>query len=130
MRHDVPGGWIEVRDDPATTPERLRRPVKRAMMRAAGSRDLVRAFDVSVPENERPPIPDDMIGVFDEMNDAAAAALVTAWSFEGPVTVEALADLPGNTYDAIRVIVAPHAMALMPDFTAAGMADPKAPGGA
>jgi hypothetical protein len=62
---------------------------------------------------------------FSEWNDALAIALIENWSFGDEVTLDALLDLPGGTYDEIRNITAPYVSELMPSFGPTD--DPKAP---
>lgn len=116
MRHDLPsGGWIEVRD-PRRVPEKMRRPVKAAIMTLARAGGL-KADELSV----------EMIGMADVIDDLAIVALVSEWSFERPITVETVGELEGDDYDEVRRILAPHVKELMPRFDPSGVKDPKAP---
>ena len=81
---------------------------------AAGGDDAAAAVDE-----------DTISGMF-EFNDLLAIALVKEWSFDVPVTLENLLDLPSGSYDAIQKVVAPLLEPLMPSFTPDGVDDPKA----
>jgi hypothetical protein len=52
-----------------------------------------------------------------EANDACVLALVTSWSFEEPVTMEGLQELPLQDYEKLRAICAPAVRAATVDFS-------------
>jgi hypothetical protein len=109
MRVDVFNGWVDLRD-PELVPERLRRPVVQASISAVGLADI----DIEAPENAEKVA--SVIGFFSEFNDLVAVAMLEAWSFDSVISVASLQDLPGRTYDNIRVAVAPFISKLLPDF--------------
>jgi hypothetical protein len=130
---DVPGGWIVLRD-PAEVTTRQRRPVQRAMRKlspettnrlgALNQRRELAEKDgdqesLSLIANEIQEcyggLPDAEVDALDEANDAASAALVAAWSFPGPVSYEAVLDLPAKAGDALRAVVAPYVGAMFVD---------------
>lgn len=111
-RHEIPGGWVVLRD-PEVVPERLRRPL------FANSVKMQQFADMEQVSSEA-------LEALSEYNDLLAIAMIQEWSFGGEVTANALLDLPGNTYDAIRKLVAPFVTKLVPDFSVDGADDPKA----
>jgi hypothetical protein len=116
-RHDISGGWVELRD-PKKVPEKLRRPVKYAVFASQNVAAAVEAKTLTV---------DQFVSV-DALTDAAIVALVAEWSFEQPLTGDGLLDLPGDAYDAVTELVKDHVLELMPNYSSDGMSDPKAPG--
>lgn len=130
--------WIELRDPDLVT-ERLRRPITtrmallerhgftRALLHAKQSekalakddneqtRQAARAAEESLAEVLTP----ESLELLNEINDYSAVAIISAWSFDAPVTLDGLLDsVPRWAYDEIRQAVAKPAMALMPDFSA------------
>ena len=118
MRVEVFAGWIELRD-PELVPERLRRPVVAQSVKAAKFGDIdLEAADVDSDTAS------EALEFFSDLNDRLAMALIEAWSFPEPITIDGLLNLGGKTYDSIRQEVAPFVAKLMPDFGATD--DPKA----
>ena len=103
MRVEVYSGWIQLRD-PELVPERLRRPV---FEKSATGSALVED-DSIVDENT--------MKFFSEFNDLVAVAMISEWSFEFPVSLDGMLDLPSKTYDDIRKVVSPYINELIPDF--------------
>ena len=118
MRVEVFGGWVELRD-PELVPERLRRPLVSKSVKAAQFADL--DLEASDTDGEQA---SQAVDFFSELNDLLALALVEAWSFSEPITIDGLMNLPGKSYDSIRKEVAPLVSKLMPDFGVTD--DPKA----
>ena len=96
---DVPGGWITLRD-PKKVKERDRRPIlaKASQLRSSMDSESV-----------------DLVGAY-ELNDLVAVALIEAWSWDVPVSIESLTDLETASYDAIQRATAPMLSAMMPSF--------------
>ena len=116
---DIEGGWVVLRD-PKEVPERLRRPIlAKASKIGTQAQALANGDESGVDE-------DTISGMF-EFNDLLAIALIKEWSFDAPVTVDNLLDLPANSYDAIQKVVAPLLEPLMPSFSVEDSSDPKAP---
>lgn len=114
-KHEIVGGWVDLRE-PREVPERLRRPiVVKAGAIGKAAQNIANADEVSVDE--------DTLSAMFEFNDLLVIALAKAWSFEEPITLEGLGNLPGNTYDALQKIVAPMVTDLMPSFEATPDAD-------
>lgn len=104
MRVEVFSGWITLRD-PKLVPERLRRPV---FMKS------VAAVQFATEEDEAPN--ENALQFFSEFNDLLAVAMISEWSFDTPITVDGLQDLPSRTYDDVRKTVSPYISDLIPDF--------------
>lgn len=100
--HDLPsGGYVQLRD-PEDVTERQRRPL-RVLMATMGDVDFRR------PTAEQ-------LDKLNDANDLLAVILISSWSFDDDVTVEAIADLPGPDYDEILRLVAPMFMKVCPSF--------------
>ena len=100
MKQDVFNGWVVLRD-PQSVSEKHRRPVFEKSAEGMGF------TEEASPEAVR---------FFNEFNDLLAVALVEEWSFDAPITVEGLLELPGRTYDDVRRLVTPFLGELIPDF--------------
>lgn len=111
MRVEVFSGWVQLRD-PELVPERLRRPV------------FQKSADAAIFANDEDEISNEMMAFFSDFNDLLAVAMISEWSFDFPVSVEGMLDLPSRTYDDVRKAVAPFIKKLIPDFGADP--DPKA----
>lgn len=106
-RHTVGDGWVELRD-PKHVSERNRRPIiaKATAMQSVAQK--VQQEDGSFTEDE--------FNSLYSFNDLVAVALISAWSWEHPITVDGLLDLAAGDYDAILKLTAPLVTALMPSF--------------
>ncbi len=113
----VGSGWVMLRD-PKMVPERLRRPI---MAQAASIQQVARELTTSI-DAESSASKESVLSLYD-FNDLVAIALISEWSWDAPVTVEALQDLPGSEYDEIQKLVSPLIGDLMPDFTPDPAAD-------
>jgi hypothetical protein len=102
MRVEIFSGWIQLRD-PELVPERLRRPVFEKSVQGSA---LFNDEDMD----------SDTIKFFSEFNDLLAIAMISEWSFDLPVTLDGLLDLPIKAYDDVRNAVAPFIDKLIPDF--------------
>lgn len=109
-KHDVAGGWVELRD-PKEVPERLRRPILLKGNTIAKQSAAIADGSVEASNIDE----DTLAGMFD-FNDLLAIALIAGWSFSEPITVEGLGNLPGKTYDSVQRLVAPLITDVMPDF--------------
>lgn len=116
MRVELPDGqWCQLRD-PKKVPERLRRPCEQVVflmsteMRIwmAQNEDLEVGDDLVAFVSKMPQFSREDVDLLSQMTDLAAVALIAEWSFDGvPVSLDALMDLPGDTYDAIKEAVQP-----------------------
>jgi hypothetical protein len=104
MRVEVYSGWIQLRE-PELVPERLRRPVFEKSVSG-----------VSFVDNEDATINEDTMKFFSEFNDLVAIAMISEWSFEAPLTIDGMLDLPSKSYDEIRTAVSPFVTKLIPSF--------------
>lgn len=127
---DLPDGdWAMLRD-PAKVPERLRRPVAIAStglfadIRAAKAMASIDVDDVQAVADT---LDGDLFDRFQALNDLVIVALVSEWSFELPISVEAVGELPADAYDLLRRETARDVSALMPDFSPSP--DPSSPTG-
>jgi len=106
----VGSGWVMLRD-PKMVPERLRRPI---MAQAASIQQVARELTASI-DTDSAASKESVLSLYD-FNDLVAVALISAWSWDAPVTVESLQDLPGSEYDEIQKLVSPLIGELMPNF--------------
>lgn len=122
------GGHAELRD-PKLVPERLRRPVMRTYVTfLALFVDEVDGDGRPITDKlgrpvKSPPTTPEALDVASELNDVLALALIGSWSFDTPPSLEALQDLPGADYDAVRAAVSPLLQAVLPDFGPSGDQD-------
>jgi hypothetical protein len=118
----LPDGWADLAD-PKKVPERRRRTVTRAMA-------ALFAYRAQHPEavgiealGDVPAVPavttEDELELMDVLNSAVILALVERWSLGDTVTAEALLDLPGDTFDALRDACTPLFPGLLPTYAAA-----------
>lgn len=112
-------GWADLAD-PKKVTERKRKPVLRAMAAHLG----VQAAQ-PVSEDGTGALTEDSIEAMSALSEAVMVALVTAWSFPAPITLDGLQDLPGDAYDALRDACGSFTGALLPSFAAD--TDPKDP---
>lgn len=123
-RENLPGGgWADLRD-PADIPERLRRPARAIQMKLArdpafggvvaeASKKGVAALkDIGEAEAAQmmAQMGDESAGLIDELNDRLIVARVVGWSYEAPVSMDALLDLPGPDYDRLKELCAEGAL--------------------
>lgn len=106
-------GWALLRD-PAKVPERLRRPVTSLATRL---QPQIRALQAVADAERDGDLTADAVDRFEELNDLAIVALVAEWSYDFPISVETVGDLPGDAYDELRRATAKQALALIPDFS-------------
>lgn len=113
----LPDGAHALMRAPRTVAERLRRPVANARNRLGA---MLPDLPPGTPEDEQKrrygqamlPHPELMNAV----DDALIVALVSAWSFEFPVTMETVGDLPSPAYDALKEECERLAPELFPSF--------------
>jgi hypothetical protein len=119
-RQSLQGGWVEYRE-PENVPERLRREVTKLSTKGAKFSTLAETDPAEMNEDEL----ESMTDFMSAFNDSVALALVSAWSFDAPVTKDGLLDLPASAYDEIVKHCTPLVSRLMPNFGVD--TDPKAP---
>lgn len=127
----LPSGKTAVLRDPQQVSERARRPVTRLQARIAAGPvgELLRRKD-TLTDAEFEAEAMSLMGsedfaLLDEVNDLLIVALVASWSYDAPVTLDSVLDLPQQDYEALKRAVAPHVTALMPDFSTSP--DPDSP---
>lgn len=128
--HVLPSGATVVLWDVGQVTERYRRPITRlsAQLHASGvgkaladARAAEEAGEPAVPVSLDPAALD----LMSALNDAVAAAMTASWSYAFPVSVDAMLDLPGEDYEALRTLTAPYVVPLLPSF--APTPDPESP---
>lgn len=124
------GGWVDLRDQ-ADVSERLRRPVRKLQMILAADpafsgvvKNAAQGGITSV-DDVSPGMAAEMMSTMGagsvdmmmDLQDHAIMSRVMGWSFEFPVTLDSLQDLPGLAYDEISKLCAPGALDNGPDFS-------------
>lgn len=107
--------WAEIRN-PKEVPERLRRPVSQALL-VMGKNQSTLTDDA--PESMSP----EALSSFESLNDLLILARVKAWSYDLPITMESVLDLPSYSYNILRQETASGMMEMMPDFSSSDAPD-------
>jgi len=122
-------GWAELRD-PAAVPVRLRRPVEKmlfdisqsngteALANNAGNQEQAAAELAANIDGE-------LFSKFNDLNDLLILARVAAWSFDLPITLDSVLDLPAGDYYLLQEATAKDITEMMPNF--AQDTDPSSP---
>jgi hypothetical protein len=124
----MPNMYVDLRD-PLEIPERLRRPVRKLQLLLANDGAFsevvsdavakgVASVDDFTPEQTARMV-SQMGGaadLLDELNDRMVLERVMGWSFDQPVTMDGLQELPGPVYDELRELCSTNADA-GPDFS-------------
>lgn len=114
MHTTLRGGWVQYRE-PEDVPERLRRRVVQIGAQLATLGERAEAGQVTAEDME----------LLSQMNDAIAVCLIVSWSWDAPITVEGLQELPVSAYDEIVKYGQTVVERLLPNFTV--NPDPKVP---
>lgn len=137
-RIELPGGWAELRPVSDIT-ERMRRPVKRASTKLTsfpsfmnavaegqaateGGREMTMAEQMAIAASMG-----EAFDVLEEVQDLLVVAACRGWSWDFPVSVDNVLDLPTPALDALRKAVGPYQGALNPGFEPTP--DPESPTG-
>jgi hypothetical protein len=138
----LPGGQSATLRRPEDVSERLRRPISRAMR---GVRPGIQERGQVIARMDDGPdgrptaeklaaqaalqydMTNEEADAYQDAGDYAAVALIEHWTFDLPISVDGLLDLPARTLDALRVAIAPHVSALFVD--ASPDPNPTAPSG-
>lgn len=120
-RENINGGWVDFRE-PEDVPERLRRKVTTMSARAIRIAGKFKTADEAPDEIEAG---EEELSFLLDFNDAVAICLVMGWSWDAPVTIEGLMELPAHAYDHIVRHGQANMARLLPNFTVDP--DPKAP---
>ena len=100
------GAWAELRN-PRSVPERLRRPVTKMMFQISQQQTETINNDFVDPE---------MVLVYSELNDLLIVARVAAWSYDLPISVDSVLDLPGDAYEILQAKAAESMTEMIPNF--------------
>lgn len=125
-RIPLPGGWADLRPVCDIT-ERMRRPIKRLSARLASYPAFMEAIQEAEAKGDGANMsPEDQMrvaatmgdafDVLEELQDQLVIAAVRGWSWDFPVTTDAVLDLPTPALDGLRAAVAPYQNALNPNF--------------
>lgn len=123
------GGWAELRPHEQVS-ERQRRPILALMVRmhetgafataedddedAAG--DTAAAVDTAAAADEASTMSGGKLALIEELNDLLIVARVVRWSYGDGVDRDAVLDLPGPVYDALRDAAGADSHRLVPNF--------------
>lgn len=123
-RENLPGGgWADLRDM-AEVSERLRRPIRAIQIKLARDPafggvvaeaskkgvDAVKGIGEAEAAQMVTQMGDESAALLDELNDRAIIARVVGWSYDEPVSMDALLDLPGPAYDQLKALCAEGAL--------------------
>jgi len=129
-RIELPNGaWANLRT-PSAVPERLRRPVTKAMFVVASGTAGKALMDVDqdlsdeakaaqVAQSLNP----DTLDLYSNLNDLLIVARVSEWSYDLPITLDGVLDLPSNAYEVLQEVTAQGILEMMPNFTASADKD-------
>lgn len=136
---NLPGeNWALLRD-PGDVSERLRRPfvnlqrrligsgVGKVLMDLAPDGDVEKVDDRKTMEALRPVIADPDFEIIEDLNDLLVVALVAEWSFEAPVTLDAVLDLPNAVRTALVTACEPLVGPLVGETPDEDLFDPASP---
>jgi hypothetical protein len=136
---NLPGeNWALLRD-PGDVSERLRRPfvnlqrrligsgVGKVLMDLAPDGDVEKVDDRKTMEALRPVIADPDFEIIEDLNDLLVVALVAEWSFEAPVTLDAVLDLPNAVRTALVAACEPLVGPLVGETPDEDLFDPASP---
>lgn len=101
---DLPDGQWALLVDPEDVTERKREPLTDLMFEAGALQ-----ADADAP-------PPEAVRMMMRAEYAVIAALVSEWSFDLPVTVDGVLDLPGRAYKTLKEATAGKMVELLPDF--------------
>lgn len=100
MRHEVSFGWVELRD-----PRMVKDRERKALLK----------FAAGMKQDQVEEIGQALFQVHDFEN-LFAVTFIDAWSFDEPVTVDGIGDLPWVTRNEITELIAPMWKELFPNF--------------
>jgi hypothetical protein len=143
---DLPsGGWAILRD-PDTITVKMRKPLQRVQMRVGFDADLqavVRyqmrvqrellaarkaaadagvefddeSFEPSLPQTvKQSALSDEQLDLLGDLATVTTVTLIESWSFDAPVSRDALEDLPPKDFDALVEAAAKYRDDLLPSF--------------
>ena len=59
----------------------------------------------------------DTLDMYSNLNDLLIVARVESWSYDLPVTLDNVLDLPSNAYEILQEVTAKDITEMMPNFT-------------
>jgi hypothetical protein len=101
---ELPNGQHALLRDPEMVPEKYRRPYERLRVKMGA---LTADIPETLPEKERERLAGLAVmtkapELIDGLDDALMLALVEAWSYEVPVTLDGLLELPSKAIDTLK----------------------------
>ena len=113
-------GWAE-RRDPAAVPVRLGRPVEKMLFEISQANGVDALANNAGNEIEAAAeivanIDTDLFSKFNDLNDLLILARVAAWSFDMPITLDSVLDLPAGDYYILQEATAKDITEMMPNF--------------
>lgn len=125
IRVSLPSGATADLRPSADVTERQRRPIKRIQAQLGAKPAFVAAIgeakDVEGELSAEAQLKiaagmGDAFELLEQLNDFLVAAVVAGWSYDFPVSADAVQDLSGRDLDALREKVAPYMAELSPGF--------------
>lgn len=123
MRIDLPDGHHAELRDPTKVSERLRRPCLAAATDMASEKGAMEALQVADDNEALKLVSADTITKLGRLNDLVIVALVESWSYDVPIDVDTLLDLPGDAYTQLLADTAPLITDLLPNMSPDGAVD-------
>lgn len=133
-KHEVPGGWVELRDTDEVS-ERFARRMRALQFQMSTNADVMKVIssqdDLKGALEANPELAvqvgaaiSSAMPVIDQLGDVTIVARVTSWSFGMPCTEDSVLDLPGPAYEALKELCADTLAAIRVDTEPSP--DPKA----
>jgi hypothetical protein len=127
------GSWAQIRDAKELTVGGQRK-IQQAVVRvSAETQEAMRRNEKRKKgtDPEAFTMPPEDFAALNEANDMCILALVREWSFDEPVTLEGLQELPLQDYEMLRAICAPAVRSATVDFAPSedNQVDPNSPFG-
>ena len=110
------GGWADIKA-PTAVSERNRRPVEKALLAIAQS-SAMKDLESPTVADVAATIDSASFDRFAALNDLLIIARVSAWSFDFPVNLDNVLDLPGEDYKTLQEATAEGITEMMPNFSA------------
>jgi hypothetical protein len=85
--------------------------MEKAQAKLEAGKKLTKAESDALSEDLGP-----ALDIVDELNDRVVIALVAGWSYDLPLELDSVLDIPGADLDALREAVVPLSAGLLPSF--------------
>jgi len=113
-------GWAELRS-PSAVPVRLRRPVEKMLFeisQANGAEALANnaGNEVAAAAEIVSNIDSELFSKFNDLNDLLILARVAAWSYDMPINLDSVLELPAGDYYILQEVTAKDITEMMPNF--------------